>query len=68
MSARVRIVDNAYDADYKVYFCDSDYEQQNHQLLAGGQLVDSGENVKVCIVENQYDSDIKITRANFPRK
>ena len=67
MSAQVRIVDNAYEADYKVYLCDGEWDQKNHQLIQGGQLVSYGENVKVCIVQSAYEADICITRQNFPK-
>jgi hypothetical protein len=67
MSGRVMIVDQAYEADYKVWFCDGEYNQRNHQLLQGCQLVTYSPDVKVVIVQSEYEADICITRQNFPR-
>jgi dUTPase len=69
MAAKVFIVNHDYQADHKVYFCDQDYQQQNHQIIAGGQLVnhDYQADVKVFIVNHDYQASIKILRSNFPK-
>jgi len=67
--AKVFITKSEYQADYKVFFVDSDSYERNQQIIAGGKLVESesGANVKVFIVPNEYQSDIKITRKHFPK-
>ncbi len=64
----VMIVNSPYEADHKVFMVQSDYQQKNHQLIAGGKLVTSSPNVRVCIVKSEYEADIKITHKNFPKK
>lgn len=67
MAAKIQIVNHDYEAKYKVFLCQSDYQQKNHQLLAGGKLVSSSPDVKVFIVQHDYQADIKITHKNFPK-
>ena len=69
MGAKVFIVDSKYDADRKVYFVDSPYEEKNAVLISPGVLVQSkyDADVKVFIVDSQYDADVKIMRKNFPK-
>lgn len=68
MAAKVFIVDQPYKAKYKVYFVDQAYQEKNAILIAGGKLVkyEHEADVKVCIVNQEYQADIKITRKNFP--
>jgi capsular polysaccharide biosynthesis protein len=67
--AKVFIVNDKYDAKYKVYFCDNKNDQKNYQIISPGKLVSNkyDANVKVFIVDNKYDADIMITRENFPK-
>jgi len=69
MVAKVHIVKYNSEADYKVHFVDSNGQQKNHQIIAGGKLVQyaSQADVKVAIVEYASQADICITRKNFPR-
>jgi hypothetical protein len=64
----VFIVDQKYKADYKVYFVDEPQQERNVVLIAGGKLVryEHQANVKVYIVNQEYQADIKITKNNFP--
>lgn len=39
MAKKVSIVEHEKDADYKVYFCDEEHQQKNHELIAGAKLV-----------------------------
>lgn len=66
--AKVFIVDQPYKAKYKVYFVDQPYQEKNAQIIAGGKLVKNEweADEKVCIVQQEYQADIKITRKNFP--
>ncbi len=66
MAVNVKLVDHAYEAKYKVLIVDHDYGQKNQQLIEGGKLVQSGEDVTVLLVEQEYEADIVISRANFP--
>ena len=68
MVKRIIIVEHEKDADYKVFFCDKEYQQRNHHLIAGGKLVVSKAHadVKIIIVEHYYLADIQILRTNFP--
>lgn len=65
---KVYIVDNKYDAKYKVWFCTSRFDEKNAQLIKGCKLVKNKyeADIKVYIVSNKYDADIIITRENFP--
>jgi hypothetical protein len=61
-----QLVDNANQAKYKVFIVDHGYRQKNDQLIKGGKLVQSGEDVTVFLVAQEYQADIVISRANFP--
>lgn len=69
MSAKVFIVDRPHKADYKVHFVDREYQEKNHQLIEGGELVqkDYKADTKVFIVDRKHQADILITRENFPK-
>lgn len=69
MPARVFIEKNPNQAEYKVFFADYDHQQQNHQIIAGGKLVQNAgqADVKVCIVNYRHQADICILRKNFPK-
>lgn len=64
MPAKVFIVDYASGADFKVCFVDTEGQQKNEQIIAGGKLVSSqGQaNVKVFIVSSESQADICIMR------
>jgi len=66
--AKVFIVDQPYKAKYKVYFVDQPFQEKNSAIIAGGKLVkyEQEAGVKVFIVNQEYQADIKITRKNFP--
>lgn len=68
MVKRIIIVEHEKDADYKVFFCDKEYQQRNHHFIAGGKLVVSKAHadVKIIIVEDSFRADIQILRTNFP--
>lgn len=68
-TAKVFIVKFESQAKYKVYFVNSESEQKNHSIIAGGTLVkfESQADVKICIVKYESLADIKITKRNFPR-
>jgi hypothetical protein len=68
MAKKVSIVEHEKDADYKVYFCDEEHQQKNHELIAGAKLVLKKEraDVKVIIVEHEHRANIHIMRKNFP--
>lgn len=67
--AKVIMVKHDYEADYKVYFVDHDYQEQNAEILSGAELVshDYQANMKVFIVQHDYQADIRIMPKNFPR-
>jgi len=69
MAANVHIVNYESQADYKVFFVDYDSQQKNHQLIAGGKLVDNASqgDVKVFIVGYASQANICITHKNFPK-
>jgi len=69
MAAKVFIVNYESQADYKVFFVDYESSQKNHQIIAGGQLVqyESQADSKVFIVNYESQADIKIMRKNFPK-
>ena len=69
MSAKVFIVQYETQADYKVFFVDSDSQQKNQQIIAGGKLVDyeSQADAKVFIVDYASQANVLITRKNFPK-
>jgi len=69
MAAKVFIVKSESQADYKVYFVDYESRQQNHQIIAGGKLVNSESyaDCKVFIVNSESQANIKILRKNFPK-
>jgi hypothetical protein len=62
-------VKHDYQADYKVFFVDHDYQEKNAELIADGKLVDHDyqADVKVFIVDHDYQANIKIMRKNFPK-
>jgi hypothetical protein len=66
--AKVFIVDQPYKAKYKVYFVDQPYQEKNAAIIAGGKLVKNEweADVKVCIVQQEYQAGIKITRKIYP--
>ena len=64
---KIQIVKYSHEAKYKVFLCNYDHEQKNHQLFAGGKLVTSSSDVKVYIVKYAHEADIKITHKNFPK-
>jgi hypothetical protein len=66
--AKVFIVDQPYKAKHKVYFVDQPYQEKNTALIAGGKLVKNEyeAGVKVCIVPQEYQADIKIMGKNSP--
>lgn len=68
MAKKVSIVEHEKDADFKVYFCDQEHQQKNQHLIAGSKLVVRNDraDVKVIIVEHDYEADIHILRKNFP--
>lgn len=69
MADKVWISTSKYDADYKVYFVDSQYQEKNANIIKGCKLVSSkySADVKVWISNSKYDADILITRKNFPK-
>lgn len=69
MAAKVWMANSKYDADYKVYFVESRFQEKNAEIIAGGKLVSNKyqADVKVFIVQNKYDAQILITRKNFPK-
>lgn len=69
MAARVFIVNYESQCDYKVFFCDYESQQKNHQIIIGGELVDyeSQADVRVYIVNYESQANIKIMRKNFPK-
>ncbi len=69
MAAKVFISDSKYQADYKVFFVDSKFQEKNAEIIKGGKLVSSRyqADVKVFIVDSKYQADILITRQNFPK-
>lgn len=68
MVGRVYIVDQAYRAQYKVFFVDQQYKEKNAEIIKGCKLVNQEyqADIKVCIVKQEYQADIKILRKNFP--
>lgn len=69
MLAKVFIVNYESQCDYKVFFCEYQSQQKNHQIIEGGKLVQyaSQADVKVFIVKYESQADIKIMRKNFPK-
>ncbi|OQA01693.1 MAG: hypothetical protein BWY70_00288 [Bacteroidetes bacterium ADurb.Bin408] len=69
MAAKVFIVKYESQADYTVFFVDYESKQKNHQIIAGGKLVnyESQADCKVFIVKYESQADIKILRKNFPK-
>lgn len=67
--AKIFIVKYESQCDFKVYFCNYESQQKNHQLIAGGKLVnnESQADIKVFIVNYESQAQIKIMRKNFPR-
>lgn len=65
---KVYIVDQAYKAKYKVWFCNQAYQEKNAEIIKGCQLVkqEYQADIKVFIVSQEYQADIKIMRKNFP--
>ncbi len=56
-------------ADYKVFFCNQDSQQRNHQMIQGAELVknDSQADLKLFVVKFDSQADIKITQKNFAK-
>lgn len=69
MAAKVWLASSKYDADYKVFFVDSKFQEKNASIISGGKLVSSKyqADVKVFIVNSKFDAQILITRQNFPK-
>lgn len=55
-------------AQAKVFIVDQPYQEKNALMIAGGKLVKNEweAELKVCIVQQEYQADIKIMRKNFP--
>jgi hypothetical protein len=70
MAAKVFIVSSESQADYKVFFVDSESRQKNYQIIADGKLVDSESqaDVKVFIVQSESKASICIMRKHFAKK
>lgn len=68
MAGKVYIVNYEYQANYKVFFVDQQYQEKNADIIKGCKLVNSEyqADVKVFIVNQEYRADIKIMRKNFP--
>lgn len=68
MAKKVSVVEHEKDDDYKVYFCDRENKQKNHELIAGAKLVENKElaDFRVMIEEHQQQAKIHILRKNFP--
>ena len=65
---RVSLADDKYTADYKVYITEWGNEK-NAALIAGADLVDRGcGDVKIFVVDNEWDADICISRDHFPKR
>ncbi len=66
--AKVFIVSYESQANHKVYFCDYESQQRNHQIISAGELVkyESQADIKVFIVQYESQATIKILRKNFP--
>ena len=66
--AKVFVVKNEYQADYKVYFVTRKDQQKNVEIIAGGELADHEyqAKVKVFITNHEYQASIKIMREHFP--
>jgi len=66
--AKVFVVKNEYQADYKVYFVTRKDQEKNAEIIAGGELADHEyqANVKVFITNHEYQASIKIMREHFP--
>lgn len=69
MAAKVWLANSKYEADYRVFFVDSKFQERNASIIAGGKLVNSKfqADVKVFIVDSKYEAQILITRQNFPK-
>lgn len=69
MAVKVWLANSKYEADYRVFFVDSRFQEKNASIIAGGKLVNSKyqADVRVFIVNSKYDAQILITRQNFPR-
>lgn len=65
---KISIVEHEKDADYKVFFCEKEYEQKNHHLLTGSKLTVRNDHadVRIIIVEYHNRANINILRKNFP--
>jgi hypothetical protein len=52
----------------KLFIVDQPYQEKNAQIITGGKLVKNEweAELKVCIVQQEYQADIKIMRKNFP--
>ncbi len=70
MAGKVFIVSSKWDADYKVFFVDSKFQEKNADIIKGCKLATSKgfDTVKVFIVQSKWDADILITRQNFPKR
>lgn len=69
MGTKIFIVEYESQCDRKVFFCDYDSQQENHQQLEGAELVpyESQADLKVFIVDYESQADIRITKENFPK-
>ncbi len=69
MPSKVFIVNYQSQCDYKVYLCDYESQQKNHQIIAGGKLVkyESQADFKLFMVKYQSQADIIIHPKNFPK-
>jgi len=67
--AKVFIANQGHQADYKVFFVDQPHKEKNAQLISQGELVKHAHqaDVKVFIVNHDYQADIKILHKNFPK-
>ena len=65
---RVSLADDKYNADYRVFVTEWGNEK-NAALIQGADLVDKGcGDIKIYVVDNEYDADIVISRDHFPRR
>lgn len=63
---KVQVVSSPNQADYKVFFVNQDNQQNGHEIIMGGTLVNNSPDIKVCMTTNKNEAKIKITPENFP--
>jgi hypothetical protein len=63
MAAKVFIVNYQSQCDYKVYLCDYESQQKNHQIVKYQSQAD----IKIFIVKYQSQADIIIHPKNLPK-